>query len=678
MIETRRSAPPLLAFAMSLGPVMVGVPPSSSTPDALPDHSQVSPYTHVQTPPPPSTFLFDASASPAGDSSPDQLDDSTALAALLAAGFPEDELPRGLALIKASTGGRTTINQSLPDGYRVVGPLAISTIHQKLIEKYGDPQNIESAAKIARAIIKTQGYGAWPAGYLRDADLDVNGARKATNAYLTWRQHLPISEIPTKAPQPSSRQSSRPEASGSSTPPSTAPSSASNADQNATHSPQATVPAPNPTEDAPILPSSDNAAVSNRAPDGHAVRANPPPVLRFTALSLGSLTKSQASQQVPLSRSTSRSSSTNVTSSPKRPEGNDTTRGPEHVSESTSRQTDSESTSPSPSPSAHAEEGGTTIRRVPDVTESRNERSNSESPEVGAEQHGEAKEGDSTIRRVPDVTESYESESDHSSMGPLDVGIEHRAEIREGDRTIRRIPDSEHSKEELNDFTSRDHAESEPGSRRVRRVPDSTFDETEQNWVSKDDPPLRTGTVTIRRVPDEIEVRRRKHDRRQTPEDSHKDSRRNPPHTPPVPPKPSRPNPPPGTGVPPLIHPVPGAIKTSDFGYRTNPVNGQSELHAGTDFAAPGGTPIKSAASGVVDIAGWVGGYGKYTCVKHTVNASTCYGHQNEIHVKKGDSVEQGKHIGDVGTTGQSTGNHLHFELKINGAPVNAAPYLGL
>jgi murein DD-endopeptidase MepM/ murein hydrolase activator NlpD len=119
-----------------------------------------------------------------------------------------------------------------------------------------------------------------------------------------------------------------------------------------------------------------------------------------------------------------------------------------------------------------------------------------------------------------------------------------------------------------------------------------------------------------------------------------------------------------------LIWPVSGPI-TGVFGEQR-----PGHLHAGIDIAAGTGTPIRAAASGRVAIAGWVGGYGNYTCIQHSGALSTCYGHQSSIGVSVGQSVSQGQVIGAVGNTGNSFGSHLHFETRINGAPVNPMGYL--
>ena len=118
-----------------------------------------------------------------------------------------------------------------------------------------------------------------------------------------------------------------------------------------------------------------------------------------------------------------------------------------------------------------------------------------------------------------------------------------------------------------------------------------------------------------------------------------------------------------------FIWPVNGTF-TSPFGYRWG------RLHAGIDIAVPEGTPIRAADGGTVAIAGWTGGYGNYTCINHGGGISTCYGHQSSIAVSVGQSVSQGQVIGYSGNTGNSTGPHLHFEVRINGQPVDPMGYL--
>jgi murein DD-endopeptidase MepM/ murein hydrolase activator NlpD len=118
-----------------------------------------------------------------------------------------------------------------------------------------------------------------------------------------------------------------------------------------------------------------------------------------------------------------------------------------------------------------------------------------------------------------------------------------------------------------------------------------------------------------------------------------------------------------------LIWPVNGPV-TSPFGYRWG------RLHAGIDIGVPYGTPIHAAASGTVVLAGWVGGYGNYTCIDHGGGMATCYAHQSSFAVSTGEHVTQGQVIGYVGSTGHSFGPHLHFEVRINGNPVDPLGYL--
>jgi murein DD-endopeptidase MepM/ murein hydrolase activator NlpD len=98
--------------------------------------------------------------------------------------------------------------------------------------------------------------------------------------------------------------------------------------------------------------------------------------------------------------------------------------------------------------------------------------------------------------------------------------------------------------------------------------------------------------------------------------------------------------------------------------------------HPGMDIGVPTGTPIRAADGGRVAIAGWVGGYGNYTCIQHTASLATCYGHQSVIKVHVGEQVSQGQIIGLSGSTGHSTGPHLHFEVRVNGAVQNPMNYL--
>ncbi|MFZ0033120.1 MAG: peptidoglycan DD-metalloendopeptidase family protein [Candidatus Cybelea sp.] len=121
--------------------------------------------------------------------------------------------------------------------------------------------------------------------------------------------------------------------------------------------------------------------------------------------------------------------------------------------------------------------------------------------------------------------------------------------------------------------------------------------------------------------------------------------------------------------------PVTGTI-TSPFGWRTNPFGGGPEFHQGLDIAAPMGTTVTAAAGGTVIMAQWYGGYGNYILIDHGAGYSTGYGHLSAMYVSSGQSVQRGQAIGAVGSTGQSTGPHLHFEVRIAGKPVDPAPRL--
>jgi murein DD-endopeptidase MepM/ murein hydrolase activator NlpD len=118
-----------------------------------------------------------------------------------------------------------------------------------------------------------------------------------------------------------------------------------------------------------------------------------------------------------------------------------------------------------------------------------------------------------------------------------------------------------------------------------------------------------------------------------------------------------------------LIWPVSGPV-VSGFGMRWG------RLHAGIDIAVGSGTAIRAADSGQVVLMGWVGGYGNYTCIQHNGSLSTCYAHQSSFATSNGASVSQGQVIGYVGCTGHCFGDHLHFETRINGSPVDPMGYL--
>jgi murein DD-endopeptidase MepM/ murein hydrolase activator NlpD len=124
-----------------------------------------------------------------------------------------------------------------------------------------------------------------------------------------------------------------------------------------------------------------------------------------------------------------------------------------------------------------------------------------------------------------------------------------------------------------------------------------------------------------------------------------------------------------------FVVPVDG-WKSSDFGWRRHPIYGTSRLHGGTDFAAGTGATIYAADSGRVVYAGWNAGYGQLTCIGHGGGLSTCYAHQSSIRVSHGEHVDRNEAIGAVGSTGASTGPHLHFEVRVDGERVDPLGYL--
>ncbi|MEA5577666.1 murein hydrolase activator EnvC family protein [Anabaena sp. UHCC 0451] len=118
------------------------------------------------------------------------------------------------------------------------------------------------------------------------------------------------------------------------------------------------------------------------------------------------------------------------------------------------------------------------------------------------------------------------------------------------------------------------------------------------------------------------------------------------------------------------------APTSSPFGWRIHPIFGYRRFHGGLDFAASYGSTIRSADSGTVIFAGWYGGYGKSLIIDHGKGITTLYAHCSELYVSEGQSVQKGQAIAAVGSTGLSTGPHLHFEVRRNGSPVNPADYL--
>lgn len=135
-----------------------------------------------------------------------------------------------------------------------------------------------------------------------------------------------------------------------------------------------------------------------------------------------------------------------------------------------------------------------------------------------------------------------------------------------------------------------------------------------------------------------------------------------------------------------VVFPLPEGtwVMSSPFGVRVHPITGERKLHTGTDFSAPDGTPILAVADGTVTLAGAVGGYGNLIVIEHTIDdqtVATAYAHtwDHGIHVNIGDHVQAGQHIGDVGSSGMSTGPHLHFEVRPGGTrspAIDAAAWL--
>jgi murein DD-endopeptidase MepM/ murein hydrolase activator NlpD len=131
-----------------------------------------------------------------------------------------------------------------------------------------------------------------------------------------------------------------------------------------------------------------------------------------------------------------------------------------------------------------------------------------------------------------------------------------------------------------------------------------------------------------------------------------------------------------GPGAGGLLNPLPGAPITSPFGPRVHPIYGDARMHTGIDMGASTGTPIRSAGAGVVVSASVFGGYGNAIIIDHGGGIATLYAHQSSMGVSSGQRVTAGQIIGRVGCTGSCTGPHLHFEVRVNGNPVNPMPYI--
>lgn len=138
------------------------------------------------------------------------------------------------------------------------------------------------------------------------------------------------------------------------------------------------------------------------------------------------------------------------------------------------------------------------------------------------------------------------------------------------------------------------------------------------------------------------------------------------------------------TGVPgpitgvsiPSRMPLEDARMSSNFGMRNHPVLGGRRNHQGIDLAAPTGTPVYATADGIVSRADWFSSYGLYISIEHGGEMQTRYAHLSRLAVAEGERVKKGEIIGYVGSTGRSTGPHLHYEVRIAGAAVNPVPYM--
>lgn len=131
-----------------------------------------------------------------------------------------------------------------------------------------------------------------------------------------------------------------------------------------------------------------------------------------------------------------------------------------------------------------------------------------------------------------------------------------------------------------------------------------------------------------------------------------------------------------GRGYTPSVWPVVGKLESA-FGGRRNPFGGGSyEFHTGQDIDAPWGAPVMAGATGKVSFVGWQNGYGQLVVIDHGGGLTTRYGHLSHTAVSQGATVKRGEFVGKVGSTGRSTGPHLHYEVRINDEPVNPLQYL--
>jgi len=125
----------------------------------------------------------------------------------------------------------------------------------------------------------------------------------------------------------------------------------------------------------------------------------------------------------------------------------------------------------------------------------------------------------------------------------------------------------------------------------------------------------------------------------------------------------------------PYTMPVSGWV-TSDFGIRKHPLSGSYKMHYGIDIASPVGTPVKAPANGTVVFADYRGGYGNMVVIDHGFGISTLYGHASQLFVKKGEKIKKGDPVAAIGSTGASTGPHLHYEIHVDGVPSDPMAFI--
>lgn len=130
------------------------------------------------------------------------------------------------------------------------------------------------------------------------------------------------------------------------------------------------------------------------------------------------------------------------------------------------------------------------------------------------------------------------------------------------------------------------------------------------------------------------------------------------------------------SGSIPSLMPVQTTRLTSAFGMRWHPVLGGRRPHEGVDLAGPVGTPVHATGDGVIGRADWFSGYGLFVEIEHSSQLETRYGHMSRLNVAAGQFVHRGDVIGYIGTTGRTTGPHLHYEVRVNGIAVNPMPYM--